>query len=60
MPPQKGNLHRTGKIYLNSARTALSHVWKHVEEVIPNVKALDYTDIYWIWWEGGVGMKWYG
>jgi len=48
------------KIYLNREKTVIYYQNKYVSTGLQYAKAFNYTNIYWIWWENGVGLKWYG
>lgn len=48
------------KIYLKKDGTIVSYQNKFVSEGLQYAKALNYSTIYWIWWDNGIGLKWYG
>jgi hypothetical protein len=48
------------KIYLKKEGTIVNYQHKDVSDGLRYAKLHNYVDIYWIWWENGVGLTWYG
>jgi hypothetical protein len=47
-------------MYLSEDKVIINYGIKNVEEGLKLARGLGYEKIYWIWWEDGVGLRWYG
>jgi hypothetical protein len=48
------------KIYLKNNGTIIDYGVNDVSLGLEYSKMLHYKDFYWIWWQDGVGLVWYG
>jgi hypothetical protein len=48
------------KIFINKNITIINYRNKGVDVGISQAISLDFTDIFWIWWDDGIGLQWYG
>ncbi len=48
------------KIFSSSNLTLINYKNQDVLTGVNYARDLNFTDIYWLWWDNGVGLQWYG
>jgi hypothetical protein len=48
------------KIFSESNLTLINYKNQDILTGVNYAHSLNFTDIYWIWWNDGVGLVWYG
>jgi hypothetical protein len=48
------------KIFSSSDLTLINYKNQDVLTGVNYARDLNFTDIYWLWWDNGVGLQWYG
>ena len=47
------------KLSLDTRRTVIDYKGEKVVDGVNYALSLNFTSVYWVWWENGVGLHWY-
>jgi hypothetical protein len=48
------------KILILTNMTLINYRNQDVFDGVQYARALSYSDVYWVWWDNGIGVQWYG
>ena len=48
------------KIFSSTNLTVFNYKNQDVHDGLNYAQSLNYTDMYWLWWDNGIGLQWYG